>query len=335
MSTTDIIALIVTIVGVASFSAVVTILFYNYIRSAIKEVRNGERDVELVDLMVYESDQKVVRKQKASSIIKNVVYYTFLAILIPIFGLSLYSRIKNNVTQFGDNIVLVVASGSMSFKHDNNDYLITNNLNNQFNTYDLVALSVVHDDTPLRRYDIIAYRNDKGVNVIHRIIDFNTSGSELRYITRGDANPSSDTYQPRRVDILGKYKERRIPGIGIFVMFFQSYAGMMTVVAVIYCMLMTSFLRKKLDNATYDRQDMLETVFDISKLGLDDTDLMTTNHENTLFFKNTAYVFDDKQLLAKRRMTKIEKKIHEDKLKEEELKEQKKKNQDNQDKDKE
>ena len=40
MSSTDIIALIVTIIGVASFATVVTILFRNYIRSAIKEAQN-------------------------------------------------------------------------------------------------------------------------------------------------------------------------------------------------------------------------------------------------------------------------------------------------------
>lgn len=324
MTTTDIIALIVTLIGVASFSAVVTILFANYIRSAIKEVRSGERDIELVDLMVYETDPGVVKRQKATAAIKNVLYYSLLAILIPIFGLSLYSRIKNNVTKFGDNIVLVVASGSMSYKNEANDYLVTNGLNNQFNTYDLIALNVVHEDTQLKRYDIVAYRNDRGVTVIHRIIDFNTSGSEIRYITRGDANNGTDTYQPRRSDILGKYKDRRIPGIGIFVMFFQSYAGMMTVAAVVYCMVMTSILRRKLENATYDRQDMLQTVFDIEKLDINDADFMTSNHENTLFFKGTAYVFDETHLLAQREMSEEESKVHEDKLHEEELKEQKK-----------
>ena len=114
MSSTDIIAIIVTVIGVASFAAVVTILFRNYIKSSIKETRNGERDIELVDDLLYSNNKDVIRKRRAASIGKNVAYYSILAVLIPLFGLSLYSRIKNNVTQFGNNALLVVASGSMS-----------------------------------------------------------------------------------------------------------------------------------------------------------------------------------------------------------------------------
>ena len=58
MTTTDLIALIVTILGVASFAAVVTILFRNFIKSSIKEIHNGERDIELIDQTIYENDPK-------------------------------------------------------------------------------------------------------------------------------------------------------------------------------------------------------------------------------------------------------------------------------------
>ena len=149
MTSTDIIALIVTIIGVASFAAVVTILFRNYIKSAIKEIKLGNRDIEIVDLMIYELDETVIKKKKAANLTKNVVYYTFLAVLIPLFGLSLYSRIKNNVTKFGNNFVMVVASGSMSMKNEVNDYLITHNLNNQFNTYDMIVLTGVKSNNQL------------------------------------------------------------------------------------------------------------------------------------------------------------------------------------------
>ena len=67
MSSTDIIALIVTIIGVASFATVITILFRNYIRSAIKEIKAGHRDIEIVDLMIYEMDPTVIKKRKATS----------------------------------------------------------------------------------------------------------------------------------------------------------------------------------------------------------------------------------------------------------------------------
>ena len=325
MSTTDIIAIIVTVLGVASFAAVVTILFRNYIKSSIKETRNGDRDIELVDDLVYSNDKGVIKRRRAASIGKNIAYYSFLAVLIPLFGLSLYSRIKNNVTQFGDNAILVVASGSMSVKLESNDYLYTNNLNNQFNTYDLITVRTAHSTAELRRYDVIAYRNDKGMNVIHRIIDVDTSGSEIRYVTRGDANAASDSYRPKFSDVIGKYTNKRIPGIGVFVMFFQSYAGIVTIVSVVYCTIMISHFRKKLDDATDERQEMLATVFDVNTMGLDDSDLMTSTHENTIFFKGVAYHFDEEHLLEKRDMSEEETKRHEERLKEMEEEEQKSK----------
>lgn len=325
MSSTDIIAIIVTVIGVASFAAVVTILFRNYIKSSIKETRNGERDIELVDDLVYSSNKDVIRRKRAASIGKNIAYYSILAVLIPLFGLSLYSRIKNNVTQFGNNALLVVASGSMSVKLESNEYLYTYNLNNQFNTYDLITVHTVANTGGLTRYDVIAYRNDKGINVIHRIIDIDTSGSEIRYVTRGDANAASDSYRPKFSDIIGKYTSKRIPGIGVFVMFFQSYAGIVTILSVVYCTIMISHYHKKLEDATDERQELLASVFDINSLSLDDSDLMTSSHENTIFFKGTAYHFNETQLIEKREMNEIEHKLHEERLKEMEEEEQKSK----------
>ena len=328
MTTTDIIALVVTVLGVASFAAVVTILFRNFIKSSIKEIHNGERDIELIDQMVYESDEGVIRRRRAAQFGKTVVYYAFLAVLIPLFGLSLYSRIKNNVTQFGDNAVMVVASGSMSVKQETNTYLFTYNLNNQFQTYDLITVNVVKKSSQLKLYDVIAYRNNKGINVIHRIIDFDTTGSELRYITRGDANASSDSYHPKFKDVIGKYTNKRIPGIGVFVMFFQSYAGMVTIASVVYCTIMISHYHKKLDDETDTRQEMLSQVFDISTLGMDDSLLMTSSHENCIYFKDTVYRFDDTHLIEQRPMSEVEKNLHIEKLRQEaELEEKKSKKQ--------
>ena len=306
MSSTDIIALIVTIIGVASFATVVTILFRNYIRSAIKEINMGNRDIEIVDLMIYELDPAVIKKNKANNVAKNVIYYAFLAIIIPIFGLSLYSRIKNNVTKFGENFVMVVASGSMSMKNEANDYLISNNLNNQFATYDMIVLAGVKSASQLHKYDVIAYRNDKGINVIHRIIEIDYSEGEIRYTTRGDANSATDSYHPKMKDVIGKYTGKKIPGIGIFIMFFQSYAGIVTILSVVYCSFMISHFNKKLDTATDERRDMLATLFNVDEMGARDPELMTNIHASTIYFKGYAYEIASNGTADKREMTEQE-----------------------------
>ena len=311
MSSTDIIALIVTIIGVASFATVVTILFRNYIRSAIKEIQAGHRDIEIVDLMIYELDPAVIKKRKSTEIAKNVVYYAFLAIIIPIFGLSLYSRIKNNVTKFGENFVMVVASGSMSMKNEANDYLVTNHLNNQFATYDMIVLAGVKSTSQLHQYDVIAYRNDKGINVIHRIINIDYSEGEVRYTTRGDANSATDSYHPKISDVIGKYTGKKIPGIGIFIMFFQSYAGIVTILSVVYCSFMISHFNKKLDTATDERKNLLMSLFNIDEMGAQDPELMTNTHTSVIYYKGYAYTISSDGNADKREMNEEELKVYE------------------------
>lgn len=306
MSSTDIIALIVTIIGVASFATVVTILFRNYIRSSIKEIQTGHRDIEIVDLMIYELDPKVIKQRKAGNLAKNVIYYAFLAIVIPLFGLSIFSRIKNNVTKIGDNFVMVVASGSMSIKNEANDYLVTNNLNNQFATYDMIVLTGVNSQTQLKLYDVIAFRNDIGINVIHRIINIDYSDGEVRYTTRGDANSATDSYHPKVKDVIGKYTGKKIPSIGIFIMFFQSYAGIVTILSVVYCSFMISHFTKKLDMATDGRRELLATIFDVSEMDSKDPELMTDSHSTIIYYKGYAYEISSNGKSDKREMTQQE-----------------------------
>ena len=302
MTTTEIITLIVTIIGIVSFATVVTILFRSYIRSAIKEVQIGQRDIEIVDLMLYEKDPLVIKQRKATEGAKNALFYGFMAILIPLFGLSLYSRIKNNVTKMGNNYVLVVASGSMSYKNETNEYLT--NYNNQFNTYDIITLYGIKSSSQLHQYDVVAYRNNKNIIVIHRIVGFEVDDNgELRYVTRGDANVSSDTYKPKYSDVIGKYSGKRIPGLGVFVMFFQSYAGLVTIASIVYCSFMVSHFNKKLEKETEKRREILEHSFNMEEMGTDEAEYMTAKQESVVFFKNYAYQFNEKGYAGKREMT--------------------------------
>lgn len=307
MTTTDIIALVVTIIGVGAFAAVISILYKHYIDTSIREIKRGDRDIELIDKMIYENNSSVKKKQKTVEVIKNVVYYTVLAFLIPIFGLSIYSRIKNNVTTIGGNSVLVVASGSMSKKNEANDYLVTYNLNNQFNTYDLIVVAKLDNASQLKKYDVIAFRNDKGVNVIHRIIDIKTDSKGVtRYVTRGDYNSASDSYNPKFDDVIGLYTNRRIKSIGVFIMFFQSYAGIIIVVSIVYTMIFISRFNRKLEEAIYDREELLNDHFDVDLLN-DKTYLeMESSFLESIFYRGEVYLFTSDGFKEKRKMNEEE-----------------------------
>ena len=52
MTTVEILALVVTLVGVVSFAAVITVLYKSYANSQIDEIASGRRDAEIVNDVV-------------------------------------------------------------------------------------------------------------------------------------------------------------------------------------------------------------------------------------------------------------------------------------------
>ena len=63
MDSLELISLIVTFVGVASFSAIFTILYVSYANATIKEINTGIKDVELIHEVIYERQEKVKKRK--------------------------------------------------------------------------------------------------------------------------------------------------------------------------------------------------------------------------------------------------------------------------------
>ena len=206
----------------------------------------------------------------------------------------------------GDSSAMVVASGSMSNKNVSNEYLFDNNLDNQFQTFDMIVLKKV-DASYINKYDVIAYRNDKKVNIIHRIVSIDKIDGVTRYTTRGDANNSNDSYKPRYEDIIGKYSNRRIPTIGIFISFFQSYSGIVTIISIIVCLYFIDRDNRKLIFVEDDRKELLQTVFDVTFMNENTYQDMMSNTETKIYYKGYCYKFAEKEFISKDEMSKEEK----------------------------
>ena len=73
MSSTEIISLIVTFIGIFSFATIFTILYGNYASMSIAELNSGKRDIELIDEVIYERQEKVKRRKEIFS--KNPVFF--------------------------------------------------------------------------------------------------------------------------------------------------------------------------------------------------------------------------------------------------------------------
>lgn len=298
MSSTEIISLIVTVIGIFSFASIFTILYGNYASMSIKEINSGKRDIEIIDEVIYNRQEKIRKRSKIIGSVKNVIFYLTMCIIIPVFIFALISRFTNNAIMLGDKTVMVVASGSMSERHENNTYLNTYNLNDQFNKYDIIILEKVDSAAELRVYDTIAFVNDKGINVIHRIKSIKINGS---YETRGDSNGTSDTYNPVFKDVIGRYTGKKISGIGVFVMFFQSYAGIITIVSLVYCLLMIDRISEKINKVQAKR---VEHLLEALGLSSDETlDKVDAAYSETIYYKGYAYHFKDGAFISKDEIT--------------------------------
>lgn len=297
MTSTDIISTVVTFIGVFSFATLFTILYKSYASSQIAEIKSGKRDIEIIDEVIYERQQHVQNRRKVIGLIRTIAFYLIIITILPIFVFSLVNRVMGNVMMIGDKAVMVVATGSMGYKNEANDYLFNRNLNNQFQQYDIIVLEKV-EKSDIHLYDVIAYKNDKELNIIHRIISIEP-GSTTKYVTRGDIYDSSktDLYKPVYDDVIGRYTGKRIPGVGIFIMFLQSYAGIITVISLVYCLLMIDRTAEKINKVQQERIDKLEEALDY--LDESSKDCLKAEYKETIYYKGFAYTFDENGFVDK------------------------------------
>ena len=294
MNQYELIATIVTAVGVVSFATIFTVLYRIYANSAVAEYESGKCDVDLIEETILYNAQNKSHYRRVLRRVKQVLLCVFVALLIPLICISLYSKITSGIAMINGHGMIAVASGSMSEKNAANPYLQQNGLDNQFDTYDMIFLEKVDSAADLRLYDVIAFVNDEGVNVIHRIVGFQGN----TYITRGDSNNADDQYHPTFDDVLGRYTDQRVPYVGIFVMFLQSYSGIVTVLAVIYCLFMIEGVGNKLFDAREARLSILQDSIDFKSDVVRDESLDASFVE-TVYFKEYAYTFDENGFVSK------------------------------------
>ena len=68
---------------------------------------------------------------------------------------------------------------------------------------DAVVIDKTADFTKLKEGDIVAYKSDSGIVIVHRIINVN---SDNTYITKGDFNNSPDAKYVDPSQIVGKVR---------------------------------------------------------------------------------------------------------------------------------
>ena len=242
MTRKELFALIFLSLAMVGILLLLAFIFLRYLKGLRASMGEGEQDLDLLKEYCYEAMPKVKKRRKAVRIVKKTLYAISLVVVSALLVFAFCD--KMGWVKSDNKTLVAVASGSMSKKNPSNDYLVKEDLNDQFPTFSLIWVEKV-DSADLEKYDVLVYKNQQGTNIIHRIIRVETSSSGTCYVTKGDANNTEDTYKPKADDIMGRYTGEYIPVIGAIVLFVQSYLGIVTLVALILGLVMLDYFTNK------------------------------------------------------------------------------------------
>lgn len=210
-----------------------------------------------------------LRKAKTSTFTKicaNVFSLLICVVLFCAFSFSLYLNFTKDKAPNRIPSLKVVKTSSMATKNKNNTYLFENGLNDQIQTFDLIVTHHLPEENELELYDIVVYKQED-VYVIHRIVGIeepNAKHPDCRhFLLQGDAVMNPDQFPVLYSQMQGVYKGERVPFIGSFILFMQSPAGWLCVLLVLFVIIITPILEKKLDSEEKTRLN--EIGFQIEK----------------------------------------------------------------------
>ena len=210
------------------------LIYLNYKNS--KRIIEGGLDDELI--IKEKQKEKEKKKSKFFTILGKAISYVVTFIVGAFFIFSMSVRLMEDMTPNGMSTMQVVVSDSMSYKHEKNTYLEENNLNDQFHKFDLVTIHKLPDEFDLKLYDIVVYKYNKDISLIHRIIAIeepNEQHPEHRhFLLKGDANEYNDKFPVLYEQMEAIYTGDRISYLGSFVLFLQSPAGWICIIFIVF-----------------------------------------------------------------------------------------------------
>lgn len=139
-------------------------------------------------------------------------------ILILVFLLILYSTISSRINGGAPRVfgieILTVLSGSME---------------PGIKTGSIIGVKPVTSDQKgtLKSGDVITFKSvdDPNVLITHRIVEVQSAGNSVEYITRGDNNDANDLQPISSENIVSKYVNFTIPLLGYFLTWVKSKVG--------------------------------------------------------------------------------------------------------------
>ena len=175
---------------------------------------------------------KKMRVKNGLKILANTVLVLTYIVFIFAMTFALYTRASGEQFYLGDTSYVVIQSGSMDEPVETNTYIQDNNLTDQIRAYSLIGLEKVESESDIELYDIVAYYNNEGELIVHRVISIQTNDQgETTYTLRGDANSFTDDIERALTfnQIEAKYNGFQNFGLGIVINYARSNIGIITI----------------------------------------------------------------------------------------------------------
>lgn len=258
MTAFDIYLLVVSSVVIISLTAFFAFVIWYIYTLTMRLIYVGYWDQELVEEYDFE------RRSKPQGTVGKIIATAVCSVLTVVLVFSVFLGMSENSITASVPMLKVVKSESMSEKHEKNEYLVENDLNNQMQMFDVIVTYAPPAENDIKLYDVIIYEIN-GDLIVHRVVKIvepNEHHPDGRlFYTRGDANEKNDVLPVEYSQIRGIYHEDRVPFVGSFVLFMQSPAGFICLLLAIACMIIMPIVDNKIEEARSHRYRRIQTGF--------------------------------------------------------------------------
>ena len=213
----------------------------------VKLIKTGAEDKK-----IKTEYDKYVKNRKGNCVLSCVdraVSLCLFVIVLAAFVFALTTNIKGNKKVGETPVLQVVQSGSMSFKSEYNEKVYGNDeIDNQLQVFDVIVLHQLPAEHDLKLYDIVVYEV-QGALIAHRIVGIeepNEKHSERHFLLQGDAVSNPDRFPVKYEQMVGIYRNQRIPFVGSLIMFLKSPSGCLCILLVVFGVFITPIGEKRI-----------------------------------------------------------------------------------------
>ena len=272
MSSYDIYVFVLCLIVFVMLAGLSTAMIAHIYKLTKKLISVGAEDEKITN-----EYRKSFTKSKIWDVFDKAVSIVLVVVMFCVFAFSVYMHATEDKNPNGIPSLKVVKSPSMSYAHEDNEYLFKNGIEDRLQTFDIILTHHIPDEYDLELYDVVLYDTDDKT-VVHRIVDIEEPNSihpDCRYfVLQGDANKYPDKIPVYYSQMRGIYRGERVPFVGSFVMFMQSPAGWMCILLIIIGTIAAPVMEKKINEQKRIR------LIKIGVIGAPESDSESSNTES-------------------------------------------------------